>query len=215
MDQFLLSSDTLANVNMDNWFFSSGFTGERLGKKLYDSSSVPEFFSADWIKQSVLTLLGFATYQIFVRKMIANTYEDQYVRMAVDDILKVGVMLITREILMAGSLNVVLNPNEPSAYYNNNGWMFGSAAILTGFVSYDLVVARFINLDSYQSPENRNSVRDVAKFGTMFIVSEFLNALKNGNVAQRFTSELYQWGIPSVGFLAGITLYNQFIGARL
>lgn len=215
MDQYLLSSDTLANVNMDNWFFSSGLSSQRVASKLYDPSSVPEFFNADWIKQSVLTLLGFATYQIFVRKMIDNTYEDTYVRMAVDDILKVGVMLITREVLMAGSASVLINPNNPSVYYGNNGWMFGSGAILTGFLTYDLAVARFLNLDQIQSVENRTTVRDVSKFGTMFVVSEFLNALKNGNVVDRFTTEIYQWVVPSAGFLAGITLYNQFVATKL
>jgi hypothetical protein len=197
MDKLLpdLSSEALRNVKVDTLKFGSAFTGEQLATKGV-LSSVTE---GAWLKSTLLTLVGFAVYQLVVRRLISTSFTSGNYRMALDDVLKFGTMLIASRVLSG----------KPLTGVEGRAWQSESAYILLGFVAYDLgtkpLMTRFV-LDT-QTLEYKHAMMadDALKFGTMFTVSRFLSG-------EAFDMA---WGKTVAGFLGGLAAYNYLLARYL
>jgi predicted tellurium resistance membrane protein TerC len=142
----------------------------------------------DWMKSSLLTLIGFTAYHLITSRLVdSSKFATGNVRKALDDILKVGGMLVVSRLLSGQPLN-------------DETWMKESAYVLLGFVAFDLTVGNFIDT-SNMSSKAAASVTDVAKFSTMYAVSRFM-AGKEFNKA---------WAIECAGFMGGLVGYNYFL----
>lgn len=176
-----LSSDTLNNVRIDSGHFGTAM----LSAQLLSGKSVTD---RDWLKSSLLTLVGFAVYQVLVKQLVkTDGVAHVNVRSALDDILKVGTMLVASRYLSGQPLN---DPN----------WMKESAFILAGFVTYDLAVVHVADTSSL-SKRHRMAADDVVKFSTMFVVSRWL-------AGQEFNME---WAKGCAYYIAGLVAYDMFL----
>lgn len=177
----LLSSETLNNVRIDSGHFGTAMlTAQFLsGKSLSDK---------DWLKSSLLTLVGFAVYQVLVKHIIkTDNVSPVNVRSAIEDLLKVGTMLLVSRYLSGQPIN---DPN----------WLKESLFIIAGFITYDLAVVHVADTTKL-APRVKASVDDVVKFTTMFVVSRWLS----GN---EFNAE---WAKGCVFYMTGLVAYDMIL----
>lgn len=190
MDKFL-SSDVFNNIKIDTAKVGLAQATQQLG----ENRSLASLTDATWLKKAVLTLVGFAVYNLIVANVVSTGgLKDVNIKMAVDDILKVGTMLIVRQFLLEGYQGL------------HREWMQESAYILIGFMVYDFAVSKFIDTQQLEmsgtiSRAGRISINDALKFGTMFTVSRFLEG-------KAFDTNYI---LGSAGFIAGLVAYNYLL----
>jgi hypothetical protein len=214
LSEFLSSS--LPLVKTDILQFSPALIGKQFLSSGVDDNKlnlswdgVTGAFSSDngmkWLASSIFVLIGFATYSILVRYFTyqqVNAMDRMDMRMAVEDVLKVGTMLIVFQIL---SIIFEVKNKEGKNREFNREWLGYSVSVLAGFVSYDLIVFNLINTNKIIDPSvcdmNRRAkmaLDDTLKFGTMLIVSRLL---QGKNFDTLYVAE-------SVGFIGGLVFYN-------
>jgi hypothetical protein len=179
----LLSSDVLNNVKIDTFKFGLAETGSRFGEQ----RTLAALMDPAWAKSVVLVLLGFAVYQIAVRRVISTDFASGSTKLALDDILKVGTMLVFKQ----------LAENRTLSSLNDDTWKNNSAYTLLGFVAYDFVTRHVYDTSSL-SGAVKTSVDDAIKFSTMFVVSQYLGG-------KSFDSNFL---MTSGGYIAGLVAYN-------
>lgn len=177
------SSEVFANIKTDSLHFGPAL----LVSRLFEQKPLNDI---EWVKASILTLIGFAVYQTIVRYFIkTDGISNGNIKYAVDDILKFGTMLVASRFLSGLPLN-------------DNNWMKDSASILTGFVTYNFVTAHVYDTNKL-SPKHKLAADDVLKFGTMFLVSRFLTG-------KAFDKE---WAMSSTGFIVGLLVYDYLLSS--
>lgn len=175
-----LSSETFSNIKGDSLKIGTAMAASQglTGKSVTDSA---------WLKSSVLTLVGFAAYQVLVRKfVVTDGVKNVNVKMALDDILKVGTMLVVSRFLSGNPLN-------------DKEWMRNSAGTIAGFVAFDLATHRVV--PSHPDVKIQAVLTDTVKFGTMFAVSQYLA----GSAFDR------EWLMNSGTFIVGLAVYNYLL----
>lgn len=204
-----ITPSMLNNVQADSVGFGSALAAARAFT--YPGSATDKLKSLtdkDWLKASIITLLGFAVYQILVTRVVP-TDNTTSMRMAVSDVLKFGTMLITVR-LISGPTDFV--SGRPM---NADSWMEDSAFLLTGLVAYDFAVRHaftwvasktrgVVDIDSL-STNARVALDDTLKYGTMFVVARWLGGDSFDN----------PWLLTSGSFLAGLAFYNLVIAGML
>lgn len=175
----LVPSATLESIKVD-WV--------RVGLALVVARLVTQQPLSDknWQWASLLTLLGFTIYNLLTARVVdTGSLASGRTRTALDDLLKVGTMLVASRVLAGGSLT-------------DENWMRESAYTLVGFTTFNLGVARVT--DGLLNFENRvNVALDTgAKFATMHTVSRWLA----GGAFSR------EWALESAAFTAGLMAYD-------
>lgn len=176
-------------VKMDTFKFGSAEIGKRAVPLGLNS-----LMDVAWMKSTVLILLGFAVYQLAVRRVISTDFASGSLKLALDDILKFGTMLVFKQ----------LAENKSFASLNDAQWKSDSAFVLLGFVTYDFVTRHVYDTSSLSGPV-KASVDDAIKFGTMFVVSQFLSGKPFDN----------NFLMTSGGFIAGLVAYNFLLASRV
>jgi hypothetical protein len=144
------------------------------------------FSDSKWQMGALFTILGFTVYQMSTRHLTPEGLTGTK-KLVVDDLNKVGTMLVASHLMGGGSLT------DPS-------WLAGAIATLIGFVIYDIITAKYIQGDklSYNS-KVAGSIDDWAKFGTMFLVSRLVGCESLLDP---------QWAAGAFNVLIGFTGYN-------
>lgn len=181
----LMPSQTFESIKVDWIKVGLAFVVSRLltGESLTDKS---------WAMSSLLVLLGFTAYNLLTARVVDSAkLASGQTKAALDDVLKVGTMLVVSRLLAGKPLNDQL-------------WMRESAFVLAGFVAFDLVTHRLSDtVSSHLSLDNNKStaVADTVKFSTMYAISRYLSG-------QEFNRE---WALESGGFIAGLVAYDLFL----
>ena len=137
----------------------------------------------EWQTNLLNTLIGFATYELVVTKMV-NVKQFGKHQPMMDDILKVGTMLVVTRLLAGGDLS-------------DSAWLRNTAFTLAGFTAYNMVTSKMINTGHLKG-DVKQIADDWLKVGTMLIVSHLL---KGGNpMDNRFLQSSLN---TIVGFNAG------------
>jgi len=145
-------------------------------------------------KQSLMILLfiliGFAAYQLLVVSFVNTSSLSGSVKMVANNFLKWGTMFIVAQLLSGGKLN------DPQ-------WLEYVAYVLAGFATYDILTSRLSDNASVAAMESnaRNSVNDVIKFATMFVVARWLSS-------GAFNSE---WAWQAGAFTVGVAAYDYLL----
>lgn len=139
-----------------------------------------------WQRSSLFTILGFTAYQLSTRHLTPTGYEGTK-KLIIDDLNKVGTMLVVSHLLGGGSLT-------------NVNWLSSVLGTLVGFIVYDVITEKYIkgNELSYNT-KIAGSIDDWAKFGTMFTVSRLMGCESVFDP---------QWAAGSFNVLIGFTAYN-------
>lgn len=155
--------------------------------RLLTTQSLAALGDKDWYMSSLLTLLGFTAYNLVTARLVdSGKFADGRLKAALDDVLKVGTMLVVSRLLAGGSLN-------------DAAWQKASALTLVGFVAYDLGSFRVTDVVAANCANNvKAAVEDTVKFGTMYAVSRYLSG-------QEFTREYL---MESGAFIAGLVSYD-------
>lgn len=145
----------------------------------------------EWIKASVLTLVGFAVFdallvQVFDPKTL-NMRED--LRAALCVVLKVGTMLVVSRALSGQSLN-------------DQKWRDATFYTLLGFALYPLATKKLLSGVSGLGPKGNAVVSDVLEFGTALTVSR---VMANGSLADP------AWLKETMLTLVGFTVYDLVV----
>jgi hypothetical protein len=182
----LLSSDVLNNIKVDTLKIGTAQATQRFA----ETQTLASLADPAWLKGAVLVLLGFAVYQLAIRRIISTEFASGSVKLALDDILKVGTMLVFKQ----------LAENRTLDSLRDDAWQKSSAYTLIGFVTYDFVTRHVYDTSALSGP-TKVSVDDAIKFGTMFVVSQFL-------AGKPFDANFF---MVSGGFIAGLIAYNFFL----
>jgi hypothetical protein len=137
----------------------------------------------DWMFRIVCMLIGFTAYHFFVRDLIPNKYNDgDGKKLAVDDALKFGTRFIVAQLIYGGSLF------DPT-------WFLSSISVIIGFTIYHLNIKK-VHSKKLDGIDKKlvGAINDLAKVGTMLIVSQLLSKSLNHSA--------------SAGILFGFTVYN-------
>ena len=137
----------------------------------------------EWQTNLLNTLIGFATYELVVTRMIDLKQFGQH-KATMSDILKVGTMLIVTRLLAGGDLS-------------DASWLRNSAFTLAGFTAYNMVTSKMVSTGHLKG-DAKQIADDWVKVGTMLVVSHLL---KGGNpMDNRFLQSSLN---TIVGFNAG------------
>lgn len=117
----------------------------------------------EWQTNLLNTLIGFATYELVVTRMIGLKQFGQD-KATMSDILKVGTMLIVTRLLAGGDLS-------------DASWLRNSAFTLVGFTAYNMVTSKMVSTGHLKG-DVKQIADDWVKVGTMLVVSHLL---KGGN----------------------------------
>ncbi len=186
MDSFF-SSDTINNLNIDIAHFGSALVSSRI----INNQILNDW---NWIKVSLLTLLGFSIYNLIIANLInTSIIDNENIKMAIDDILKFGTMLLSLRLFLGESLN-------------DMDWILGSCYILIGLIVYDfgtinLLNTKYLNNKKIISNKTKMALDDIIKFSTMLIISRWLS---NDNFSKL-------WILESIGFIVGLVAYDYLI----
>lgn len=181
----LMQSPTMINIKADTLRFGLAM----IVSQLFLTKSFGSLNDSSFMKETLLVLLGFATYQLTVAKLInVGDYATGRVKDALADVVKVGTMLIAAQLLGGGSLS-------------DEDWMKNSSALLIGFTAFNLVVGNVVDGSSVSDPKMRMIANDAARFGTVFTVQQWLMGKSlNAN-----------WFRSSAGYIGGLALYDYFL----
>ena len=182
-----ITSDILSSIKLDSGRFGSALVSQQVlsGNSIRDT---------EWIKSTILVLIGFAVYQLIVRRYVTFTKSlaDYNLENATENFIKFGTMLIISRALSGRKLN-------------DSNWLFEIYTILAGFLFYDTVVSHgYSYLVSKYNLSCKSSLvlYDVMQFGTMFTVSRWLSGQPMN----------YEWVFSSTTYIIGIALYDYFFG---
>lgn len=165
-----------------------------LGLTDYQSGNRDLSNTYKWIKVSILTLIGFAVYSIFINTLIdTSSIKHQNLKLAIDDILKFGTVFIFIRLALNESLL-------------NIEWITEVFSVLVGFIVYDFIAINIIDTHKLEkngkiSRNTKLAINDAMKFITMFIISRIL-------IGKPFTKN---WLHNITGFLIGIISYNYLL----
>ena len=180
--------------------FGTALLGSRAGEHVFDVQPHSPLHpyetltnNTDWVKSSLLTLIGFAVYELLVRRYI-NTdgvSQNKGIKLALDDLLKFGTMYIAYRLMT----------REP---LNDANWVKEVTYILAGLMSYDFVVrygVKSVYDTSKLSVNAQMAVDDTVKYTTMFVVSRWLSG-------KAFDKE---WAVTAGGFVVGAAAYDYLL----
>ena len=194
------SSETLNNINIPQSTFAmdTGRYGSALvSSRIFANKSLED---SEWIKITFLTLLGFGIYSIVVANIFdINKIKQKNFRLAVDDLLKFGIMLVTLRLFSGDPLI-------------DTNWILGSSFILIGLVIYDFGTIHMVDTEKLHklnkiTNETRKALDDTIKFSTMFIISGFLT--EQFNSTNQFLTK--EWILECIGFIVGIVAYDYLL----
>ena len=197
LDNFL-SSDTLNNITMDTGRFGSALTSSKIFDDIGNNFTKPKTNDWEWIKITILTLVGFCIYNLVVANLInTDNIKNKNVKLAINDSLKFGTMLISVRLLLGESLADI-------------EWIKESLCVLIGLMAYDFGTIQLINTnklmeDNIISKQSKLAIDDTIKFSTMFFVSTWLSS-KNFNK---------HWLFETTGFIVGIVAYDYLLSEYL
>lgn len=117
----------------------------------------------EWQTNLLNTLIGFATYELVVARMVDVKQFGEH-KATMTDILKVGTMLVVTRLLAGGDLS-------------DSAWLRNSSFTLAGFTVYNMVTAKMISTGNLKG-DAKQIADDWLKVGTMLVVSHLL---KGGN----------------------------------
>ncbi len=146
----------------------------------------PLLNTKDWAISALLVIVGFATYWLIVRKVIR---EEQFVsgdlRVALNTILYFGTMLVVSRLLARRPLN--------------QEWMKSALYMILGFISYDVVVRKFVK-PAIDTKAGR-VINDTLRWTVMFALATWL--------ADRHYDRFFYKELFSV--LIGLGLFNAVV----
>jgi hypothetical protein len=176
----LLSNPGLQAAKHDVLYFGSAL----LVSQLVSMRSVTDMA---WLKASLLTLIGYVTFNVLLAKLTDPAkYSSGRVMLALKDVLKFGTMFVVARLLAGESVKDV-------------NWLKGVGYVLFGFVSYQLLVAPYIRVPASLAREKYVvMISDTAKFGTMFLVSRLLAGAPLDK----------PWMVESAGFVGGLLAFD-------
>jgi hypothetical protein len=181
----LFSTNTLHNVKVDSLKFGSALLVAQL-------LSMKPLTDNQWIKSSILTLVGFAVYQIIVRRFVEPTsFSNMTVRLLMDDILKWGTAFILIRLGTGQSLN-------------DETWIRECSYFLLGLATFDIATIHAVDMVG-GSLLMKVALADVIKYGTAFTVSQWL---KGGEFDR-------EWMVSSGGFILGLLGYDLILAGRI
>jgi hypothetical protein len=156
--------------------------------RLLTSQSLQGLTDKNWAMASLLTLLGFTAYHLMTARVVdSSKLASGKNKDALDSILKVGTMLVVSRLLSGKPLN-------------DEAWMKSSAYVLVGFVAFDIGTSRLT--DGIEASDRvEAAIYDAAKFGTMYVVSRYLEGAP-------FNRE---WFVDSSSFIAGLVAYDLLL----
>ena len=137
-----------------------------------------------WMKGSVFTLAGFASYHILTKKVFKNTMEEPVKKRVLDTILKVGTMLTVSRLLSGEPLNET--------------WMMESVYTILGFNTFDAIVLDLLPLDGIKNESLKSVVVDTANVVTMSTVSALLAGKKLDE----------PWALSTLNTCVGFAVYS-------
>jgi hypothetical protein len=173
-------AETLGFVKADTLAFGPALIGYKYGR---DGT-----VDYEWLKVTVLALIGLAVYQLVIRNLInTKAIQDNGIRMAFDDILKFGTMFIVLRLLSNKS-------------FNDKTWIARVLMVLSGFLLYDLAIVNIFDTTGY-SAKTQMALNNIIKFGTVFVT---WNILDGGE----FNKE---WLLGTGGFIGGLILYDYLL----
>lgn len=151
-----------------------------------------EYLSRQWIITTMITLIGFVVYGLVVKQLIPVNVANPRVKAGLDDVLKMGTVLIVSQVVtshMAGRVNF------PDA------WLNVTAVILAAFFLFHVVVAPQLPVvRGYQA-----TIMDVAKFGLVSTAAHYY-------VGGRFNEDFL---VSLGGILGGFVLFHEVLAPRL
>ncbi len=113
-----------------------------------------------WMRSSLLTIVGFAVFDMLVTDLVDTSSLQGPTLNAVNTCLKVGTMMIVSRLLAGGDLT------DPQ-------WLKQSGATLAGFTAWHLVGSQLVDLSRFTG-KTRTMVEDVAVVSTMNVVARTL-----------------------------------------
>ena len=137
-----------------------------------------------WMRGSVFTLAGFASYHILTKKVVQNTMEDPVKKRVLNTWLKVGTMLTVSRLLSGEPLN--------------EKWMMESVYTILGFNTFDAIVQDLLPLDGIKNDSYKSIVADTANVVTMSTVSALLAGKKLDE----------PWALSTLNTCVGFATYN-------
>ena len=148
----------------------------------------------EWVKSSVLTIIGFAVFDIVVANAVnldnANLKDE--LKEMVEMWMKFGTMMIVSRYLSGGSLQ-------------DQSWIKESIYTLLGFNTFTLVTKKFMQRNpaaAKLSPGAQKVISDWAMVGTMMLFSRIMSS-------QSITDPTWLKG--SMLSLLGFTVYDVFV----
>lgn len=146
----------------------------------------------EWVKTSVLTILGFAVFDIVVANFVnlKNVNLQDELREMVGTWLKVGTMMVTSRYLAGGNL------------YDRQ-WLREVFYTMVGFNTFTLVTKKFQEMNQTKlSPMTAAVVGDWLNAGTMMVVSRIMSQENLGDPV---------WLKSTFLSLLGFTVYDVFV----
>lgn len=187
MEQIL--STTSRRVQLDALKFGTMFI---VSRALAEQSLV----DMAWVKSSVLTIVGFAVFDILVANLVNfdNVNLKDELREVVETGLKVATMMIVSRFLSGESLQ-------------DQEWIKESLYTILGFNTFTLVTKKFmeVNANDKLSPKAKAVIQDWANVGTMMVVSRIMSA-------KSLTDPVWLKG--SLLTLLGFTVYDVFVAKQ-
>jgi len=151
--------------------------------------------SRDWQISSLLFLVGFAAYQLLVAQVInTSSFSTGRVKALFDDLLKVATALVVMRLVSGHAVSVSLSFDPLS----DQEWLKECGLFLVGFAAYDLATFYIYDTTTIVDSRARSSVNDAIKFGTAWIVFQWL-AGKSFNKT---------FALETLGFVGGLVAYE-------
>jgi hypothetical protein len=137
-----------------------------------------------WMKGSVYTLIGFASYHVLTKKIVKNTIEDPVKKRVLNTWLKVGTMLTVSRLLSGQELN--------------EKWLMESVYTILGFNAFDAIVLDLLPLDGIKNDSLKSIVIDTVNVVTMSSVSALLAGKKLDE----------PWALSTLNTCVGFAVYT-------
>jgi hypothetical protein len=180
----LISNEAFSNAKNDSLKWISMFIIARL----ISNQSLESLQNHEWIKSSLLMVIGVIAYWILVHRLISeNSTVSGDLRKALHDVIYFGTILVVARLLSGKPLNDV-------------EWMKETSYWLIGFCAYSIITSKFVDTSKF-SKNTKASAVDIMKWGTMFIVSQWL-------ANKPFNQE---WGMKALSWTAGFAIYDVLI----
>lgn len=145
--------------------------------------------NTNWILSSLGSLLGLTLYHFVVRKLV-NTDRAGELKTSADDWVKFGTMLTISRLTQGKSIF-------------DQTWAMATVAVLIGFTVYDVFVSKYLQGSQVAThPKLISSIDDIAKVGTMMVVSHMLTC---GSLFDP------KWALTVIATLVGFVSYDLLL----